>query len=520
ALLEGGFEVDPYQRGLVNYNQRNWEPALASLLDYVAVSGLDYPPDSHLFIAQAYRALGNFQAAESELNALITRFQPDDGTSWALAHLELADLQAALGNVEGAFATLDAFVEDYPELPQAADALHQAGVLARSQGDIQRAGGYFTRLANNYASDPRGAEGLFSLGIDSYVAADFPTAEGYFTRAAQASGNPEPEAGTFWLGKTLLQSGRAEDAAGVFDNLTVLNPNGYHALRAQDIQANQVPFADPVGLTVPADRDAGRAETEQWLVETFALTEQPPLALTLRSDIAADPRLARAQELWTLGMEEDAKQDFEAIRVAYRDDPLASYQLAVTFRDIGLYRSSIMSAGAVYRLAGIHPLEGPDFLARLFYPVYFDDLVVAYSQQYDLDPLFVFSLIYQESLFEGFATSSASAQGLMQIWPPTGEDIAVALNWPDYRTSELRRPVVSVAFGTWLLNEEAERFDGDRFAMLAAYNGGPGNTATWLDGTNGDPDLFVESITFSETARYIKRIYEHYHIYQTLYGEP
>ncbi|NIW44049.1 MAG: transglycosylase SLT domain-containing protein, partial [candidate division Zixibacteria bacterium] len=36
----------------------------------------------------------------------------------------------------------------------------------------------------------------------------------------------------------------------------------------------------------------------------------------------------------------------------------------------------------------------------------------------------------QESLFEGFVTSTAGARGLMQIIPSTGEEISQRMNWP------------------------------------------------------------------------------------------
>ena len=134
--------------------------------------------------------------------------------------------------------------------------------------------------------------------------------------------------------------------------------------------------------------------------------------------------MVRGKELWDLGLIAEAKVDFEDVRTALQDDPLATYQLAIYFREIGLYRSSILAAGRLFTLADITPLEGPTFLARLRYPVYFSDLVLMNCEQRNLYPLLVFALIWQESVFEGFATSSASAQGLMQIWPPTGEDIA------------------------------------------------------------------------------------------------
>ena len=148
------------------------------------------------------------------------------------------------------------------------------------------------------------------------------------------------------------------------------------------------------------------------------------------------------------------------------------------------------------------------------------DLVLAEAEKYDLDPLLMFALIRQESLFEGFAVSSASAQGLMQIWPPTGEDIAAQLAWPDYRPSDLQRPFVNVAFGTWLLRDELDRFNNDKYAVLAAYNAGSGRALSWQQESQGDPDLFLELINMTEPRIYIERIFENYAAYRELYGAP
>jgi soluble lytic murein transglycosylase len=55
------------------------------------------------------------------------------------------------------------------------------------------------------------------------------------------------------------------------------------------------------------------------------------------------------------------------------------------------------------------------------------------------------------------------------------------------------------------------------FGALAAYNGGPGNAATWLKLAPHDPDLFLEIIRYEETRNYLRRIYEIFGIYRQLY---
>jgi soluble lytic murein transglycosylase-like protein len=56
---------------------------------------------------------------------------------------------------------------------------------------------------------------------------------------------------------------------------------------------------------------------------------------------------------------------------------------------------------------------------------------------------------------------------------------------------------------------------------VAAYNGGPGNLAAWLDGTahNGDPLLFIESMPSRETRHFVERILTNLWIYRERLGQ-
>jgi soluble lytic murein transglycosylase len=131
----------------------------------------------------------------------------------------------------------------------------------------------------------------------------------------------------------------------------------------------------------------------------------------------------------------------------------------------------------------------------------------------------MFSVIRQESLFEGFVNSSAGARGLMQIVPSTGAQISNQLAWPfQYSDNDLYRPDVSIAFGAHYLAVNRDLLDGDLYAALAAYNGGPGNAQQWQSLSGNDPDLFLESVRYEETRNYIRNIYEIYVIYRRLYG--
>ncbi len=188
---------------------------------------------------------------------------------------------------------------------------------------------------------------------------------------------------------------------------------------------------------------------------------------------------------------------------------------------MGLYRSSILCAWRVVNLSPVtRTLDPAGFVLRLVYRTYCEDLALENARRTGLDPLLIFSLIRQESLFESLATSSASAQGVMQVIPPTGAEIAGEIGWPpDYATSDLYRPFVSLRLGTYCLTKQRDRFDGRTDAALAAYNGGPFNAERWLECAGEDRDLFLEQITISETRLYVKRVQEYLAVHEALYGD-
>ncbi|MGD2144680.1 MAG: lytic transglycosylase domain-containing protein, partial [Anaerolineae bacterium] len=311
-----------------------------------------------------------------------------------------------------------------------------------------------------------------------------------------------------------------EAAQSVLEEAQAAAPFGYYGLRAAQVAA--APRAPPFPSSDYRSEGSvgGQPEAETWLAEWLEL-EPPEDAGQLTRRLAVDARLPRGLELWRLGRFEEAKTELEALRRDTYSDALSQYQLALEYKDLGLYRSSVLCA---WRLLDLSPLtrtvDAPHFILRLAYPTYYEDLVLENSRVTGLDQLLLFSLIRQESLFESLATSSASAHGLMQVIPPTGAEIAAKLAWPPgYQTADLYRPYVSVRFGTYYLAEQRDRFGGRIDVALAAYNGGPFNAQRWLERAGGDPDLFLETISLDETHLYLRRIKEHLAVYRTLYAE-
>jgi soluble lytic murein transglycosylase len=163
-------------------------------------------------------------------------------------------------------------------------------------------------------------------------------------------------------------------------------------------------------------------------------------------------------------------------------------------------------------------MNAPPYFNHVRFGTYFYDLILPAAQEFNFHPLFLLSVVRQESAFEGFVRSTAGARGLMQIIPATGREIAQKLDWPEnYSDEDLYRPAVSIRMGASYLAEWRDRLNGDLYAALAAYNGGPGNAMSWQAQANGDPDLFLEVVRFEETRNYIRGIFELYTIYRRIY---
>ncbi|MBK7175761.1 MAG: tetratricopeptide repeat protein [Chloroflexi bacterium] len=551
TLVDAGVPVDDFQRGLVDVYAQAYEPAINAFLAYMAANPETYAPDTHLYLAQAYEGLGNLPAAQAELQKLAATNAPRSA-------IEQANLLARAGDAAGALAAYQAYLSQYPAEADAPTAAWKTAELLRGLGETAAAIEAYTALAQSYPSFADVPEALFEAGWLAYELGDGATAVARWQQAADTY--PYSEFGNeslLWLIRMLPELIAAQGSAegtpvsailptpepGAVPTVTPVSAAGaapapvslpqlldtmraraaastlpiYGAVRAHDTATDTRPFAPANSLIIPPPADEGQAEAEAWLRELAGLdagTAVRPLA----PELAYDQRLISGEKLWQIGLQELAKRELEAVRLEVSDNPVLSYQLALFFRDLGLYRSSILAATSILAQANISVFDAPKFIGRLSYPVYYADQILDLAEAYGYDPLLQFSLVRQESLYESFARSGAAAQGLSQVIPDTGAFIAERLNWPNFVNDDLYKPYVGLAFGAYYLHQQLIAFDGHAHAALAAYNAGPGNAARWYTTAGSDIDVFKETIDFAETRLYIERIYLGHAIYRFLYG--
>jgi soluble lytic murein transglycosylase len=393
--------------------------------------------------------------------------------------------------------------------------------VADRSNDLAQAVQLYERVAAEYPSYEQASRALFMAGVTRTRLGDPVGAYNVFQRSLENATTPEERAAAyFWQGKCQLALGDASAAAAAWELAANTDPTGYYSERANDLLRQRAPFQPPDQFDLSMDLNAERLEAETWLRNTFNVPQDTDLSTP--AALLGDARMVRGTELWDLGMYEEARSEFESLRVSLQADAVGSYLLTNYLLELGLYRSAILSARQVLDLAGMSDadtMSAPVYFNHIRFGDYFADLILPAAQENGFHPLFLFSVIRQESAFEGFVRSTAGARGLMQVIPATGQEIANDLGWPpNYHDEDLYRPIVSVRLGVHYLAKWRDHLNGDLYAALAAYNGGPGNAIEWQKLAPDDPDLFLEMARFEETRKYIRGVYEIFSLYRRIYN--
>jgi soluble lytic murein transglycosylase len=520
ALVNAGVTVNELNRGLVDYYAGQYGYAFDAFTRYIG-SGLDVDGTAAYYSALCELKLGNYQAGVDQLSAFIDSF-PNNG-NWRSAWGEKADTQwSELNLYDDAAQTLQDYARADPDILFAPQALLSAGRIFEREGKLDQAASLWEGIADSYPGSSLVPEALFQAGIVHIRSGNNAQALLSFQRVLLFSDSADDQArALFWVGKTQLALGDKDSAKSAWQQAAGLDPTGYYSLRSQEMLQGILPFTPSPTLNLIVDMAAERSEAESWLRVTFNLPADTDLAQA--GPLLSDSRLIRGTELWSMGLQDDARLEFEDLRAAVENEPANTYRLMNYMLDLGLYRPAVFAARQVLTLAGevsqAQTLAAPRFFNHIRYGLYYQDIIAPAAHNNGFDLLFLYSVVRQESLFEGFVRSSAGARGLMQIVPATGQEISNNLGWPPgFTPDDLYRPVVSVTLGTNYLMFNRNRLDGDLYGTLASYNAGAASADVWRSLSGSDTDLFLEIIRFSETANYIHSIYENFYMYRLLYG--
>ncbi len=159
---------------------------------------------------------------------------------------------------------------------------------------------------------------------------------------------------------------------------------------------------------------------------------------------------------------------------------------------------------------------------KQIYPQDYKNLVILYSEKYQVDDNLIFALIKAESNFNVNATSGKGAKGLMQLMEDTAKDVAKKVETKieiDKLEEKLLEADTNIQLGTKYISVLIERY-GNIPIALTAYNAGIGTVDNWIEkGIIKENGEDIENVPYKETNNYVRKILRDYKIYKKLYNE-
>lgn len=316
----------------------------------------------------------------------------------------------------------------------------------------------------------------------------------WFARA----GDNLSEGQAVWMARAALRAGRWPEA---YKAITALpedteNEAVWRYWKARALRAmNVAPLANQLFARLSRETHYyGLLAEEELPVRLERPSVDQPVSDADVEAARALPGLARALELRRLNLMADAVAEWKwALRGADDARLLAAAELA---RREGWYDRAIITAEQTR--------EVHNFDLRYLTP--YRDLARAHATENGLDEAWVYGLIRQESRFVDSARSTAGARGLMQVMPATARWIARQLGLRGNAHQDMHQPDTNIRFGTYYLRRTLDSLQGSPVLATAGYNAGPGRARRWQADTPLEAAVYIESIPFTETREYVKKV--------------
>lgn len=430
-----------------------------------------------------------------------------------------------------AIATYQKLAQTYPNAPETslgliklADSLPDKTALAPLDQVIKtfpdRAGEALLKKANileqlnSTASAQNARASVLSQYSDSEAAAELRLSRAHkaaetnnLTTARQlaeelVAANPESDLAaeaSFWSGKWAQQQG--QDARLAYARTLAQYPDSYFAWRS----------------AVMLGWDVGDFDSVRYLAPDVSLPLQRPPLPAGSDTLQLLYRLGQDADAWNLWQTEFKNVQDPTVAEQFTDGVM---RVGVGDNLDGIFMlTSLAWRNEETEQAEYQQLNATPNYWQTVYPFPFSNLIQAWSQQRQLNPLLVTALIRQESRFEPKIRSVADAIGLMQVLPSTADWILeqIGENTSNAK-STLEIPNENIKLGTWYLDYTHREYNNNSMFAVASYNAGPGNVADWIAKGYSDPDIFARNIPFSETKGYVEAVFGGYWNYLRLYN--
>ncbi|CAG4884839.1 Soluble lytic murein transglycosylase precursor [Georgfuchsia toluolica] len=281
----------------------------------------------------------------------------------------------------------------------------------------------------------------------------------------------------YWRARALAATGRKEDAFALYR--TICAQPGFYGLLA----------AEELGLPLNLPPQAASATSAE-LVK-----------------VGANPDLRQALALFRLDLRVEAVREWNwAMRGMSDRDLLAASELA---RRNDIFDRAISAAEKT--------LVEHDYSLRYLAP--YRDAILPRTKALALDDSWVYGLMRQESRFVTSARSGVGASGLMQVMPSTAKIVARKIGLRGYRPGQVNDMETNVTLGTHYLKMVLDSLDNHPVLACTAYNAGPGRAKRWRGDQALEGAIYAETIPFTETRDYVKKVMANSVYYSALFDE-
>lgn len=391
------------------------------------------------------------------------------------------------------------------------DYLELMALTASHTGNADEAIKINKKIIDKYPMTSTAREAAFRLGLENYRKQDYAQAIKYFESYVGLPANgenlnnlgaPVKELNAlYWKVRALQKLNKTDIAVTAAEELIGKYPVSYYGiiLRNEKTPGNfQFTFAPEAPV-----------QSEYWLIAEH------------------EKGWKRLQILLNAGWLEEAQFELKNL-------PMPTH--TTTKLSMVKYYASAMEYASAVRWV----VEGWDedekfrqkSLLKLVFPRDYFETVEQFAKTFNLDAELVLSLIRQESAFATKAVSRSGALGLMQLMPPTADEVARDLSFKSLKIpDEVFNPKINIQMGSQYLAKMARKYNGQIPFALAAYNAGPTRLDRWL-GAKGiwkefsekkawtpDDDLWIDELPWGETSHYVKAILRNLVVYRSLKTE-
>ena len=472
--------------------------------------------------------------------------QHPDHPYWGKATFRLARTYIKLRRYREARETLTEFLEESPDSPEALDALYWLGRLAirlgnealllktekevsqrfpRSHnrahllvfmGDFfegrnrpDKALDAYQRVLTDYENDPMVREALWRIGWMAYRDGRYEDVIETFSPFVDTeSGGDNSGQFRYWAGRAAEKLERPSDAFKAYQNVCHEVQRTYYCQMARERIRRLTPELD-VAQASDSGLNPGQHNNPSDL-----FSGKPPDILL------GDSGYLAAKELLILGFNHEASRELEFLGRRYASDRAALLEISkILYGARDYHRSLRILRLSFQELLRVEDRTKPNEFWEQVFPLSAVEDIRKLAPPGSADPYIVAAVMREESAFDPEALSVAGAVGLMQLMPATASWVALQLEEESFGPEQLYDPAVNIRLGSWYLGFLARRFDGDLVPTISSYNAGPDAVSRWarhLPAGADSWDEFIESIPFSETRAFTKRVLRSYTEYLRL----